>query len=83
MFSAMCIAAGPVALSLGGEQLLWSHPFLIFAITVCLVSAVCFALVELYCAETPLTPPKLVARNGIGAICVIQFFFGRRKIWGV
>lgn len=72
MFSAMCITTGLGAISLGGEKVPWSHPLIILAITVCVISAIVFVLTERYCATNPLIPPKIVTHNGIGAMCIVQ-----------
>lgn len=72
IFSALCITIGLGTISLGGKKLPWSHPIIIVAITVCVLSATFFVLTERYYARKPLIPPKLITQNGIGAICVIQ-----------
>ena len=70
--SAVCITTGLGAISLGGQKLPWSHPFIIVALTMCLISAAFFIITEQYHARYPLLPPRLIAHNGIGFICVIQ-----------
>lgn len=72
ILSALCITSGLGAISLGGKKLPWSHPIIILAITVCVMSAAFFVLTERYYARKPLIPPKLITHNGIGAMCVIQ-----------
>ena len=72
ILSALCITTGLGAISLGGQKLPWSHPLIILALIVCLISAALFMLTERYHAKFPLLPPKLITHNGIGLICVIQ-----------
>ena len=72
ILSAICITTGLGAISLGGQKLPWSHPIIILALTVCLISAAFFMLTERCYAKFPLIPPKLITHNGIGGICVIQ-----------
>lgn len=72
IFSAICITTGLGVIALGGKSLPWSHPFVILAITVSVMSAASFVLTERYYAKTPLIPPNLIRHNGIRALCVIQ-----------
>lgn len=72
IFSALCITTELGAMSLGGAQLPWSHPIVIFAIVVCVATAGLFVITEKYWAQKPLIPPKLVTHNGVGAICLVQ-----------
>ena len=72
VFSAIGLVFGLAALSMGGRKLPWSHPLVLLAITGCIIFMAAFAITELFWARSPLISPKVIARNEIGVLCVIQ-----------